>query len=122
VRGEREDVEVGRCESKKKTYSLEYAKGACGPSGPTKGTMACGRGGLVWWWRKREVGGAGWAKKAEWAGWLLGRLGRKLKKNPFRIKIGFLNLARLCKFAQGELGGILTQRFFLNSSRLLKDF
>jgi hypothetical protein len=30
--------------------------------------------------RKREAGGAGWAKKAEWAGWLLDWLGRKLKK------------------------------------------
>jgi hypothetical protein len=71
--------------------------------------------------RKREVSGAGWAKKAEWVGWLLGRLGRKLK-NPFGIKIGFLNLLRLWKFAQGDLGGILTQGFFLNSSSILKDF
>jgi hypothetical protein len=37
-------------------------------------------------------------------------------------KIGFLNLPRLWKFAQGDLGGIWTQGFFLNSSRLLKDF
>jgi hypothetical protein len=48
-------------------------------------------------------------------------LGRKLK-NPFGIKIGFLNLLRLWKFAQGDLGGILTQGFFLNSSSILKDF
>jgi hypothetical protein len=60
-----------------------------------------------------------WAKKAEWAGWLLGRLGWKLKK--IVIKIEFLNLPSLWKFAQGDLGGILTQGFFLNSSRLLKD-
>jgi hypothetical protein len=51
--------------------------------------------------RKREAGGAMWAKKAKWAGWLLGRLGRNQKKYPFKIKIGFLNLARLWKFAQG---------------------
>jgi hypothetical protein len=34
------------------------------------------------------------------------------------LKIGFLNLPRLWKF----VGGILTRGFFLNSSRLLKDF
>jgi hypothetical protein len=59
------------------------------------------------------------AKKARWAGW---PLGRKLKKNSFVIKIDFLNIPRLWKFAQGDLGGIWTQGFFLNSSRLLKYF
>jgi hypothetical protein len=38
----------------------------------------------------------------------LGRMGRNLKKIPFRIKIKFLNIPRLWKFAQGHLGGILT--------------
>jgi hypothetical protein len=33
ARGEREDVEDGRRESKKKTYYVEYAKGTHGPSG-----------------------------------------------------------------------------------------
>jgi hypothetical protein len=33
-----------------------------------------------------------------------------------------LNIPRLWKFVQGDLGGILTWGFFLNSSRLLKDF
>jgi hypothetical protein len=33
-----------------------------------------------------------------------------------------LNLPRLWKFVEGDLGGILTCGFFLNSSRLLKDF
>jgi hypothetical protein len=47
VRVEREDVEDGRHESKKKMYSVEYAKGVRGPSGPMKGTVACGRGGLT---------------------------------------------------------------------------
>jgi hypothetical protein len=118
ARGEREDVEDGRHESKKKTYSMEYTKGTRGPSTPTKGTVACERGRPTWWRRKREAGGAGWAKRVNgpagcWAGsW----------KNPFRINIGFLNLLRLWKFAQEDLWGILTQRFFLNSSRLLKDF
>jgi hypothetical protein len=39
----------------------------------------------------------------------------------FWIKFDFLNIPRLWKFAQGDLGGILTWGFFLNS-RLLKDF
>jgi hypothetical protein len=38
-------------------------------------------------------------KKAGWAGWPLGLLGRKLKKIHFRIKIEFLNIPRLWKFA-----------------------
>jgi hypothetical protein len=63
--------------------------------------------------KEEEGGRQGWVgQMAEWAGWLLGRLGRKLEKNPFRIKIGFLNLLRLWKFAQGDLGGILAQGFF----------
>jgi hypothetical protein len=33
------------------------------------------------------------------AGWI----GSEAKKNHFRIKIGFLNLPRLWKFAQGDL-------------------
>jgi hypothetical protein len=31
-------------------------------------------------------------------------------------------LARICEFLQGDLEGIWTQGFFLNSSRILKDF
>ncbi len=38
----------------------------------------------------------------------LGRMGRNRMKNYFRIKIEFLNLPRLWKFVQGDLGGILT--------------
>jgi hypothetical protein len=52
----------------------------------------------------------------------LGRLAQKLKKISFSIKIEFLNLPRLWKFVEGDLGGILRWGFFLNSSRLLKDF
>jgi hypothetical protein len=44
VRGEREDAKDGRREPRKKMYSMEYAKGA---RGPTKGTVAYGRGGLA---------------------------------------------------------------------------
>jgi hypothetical protein len=39
---------------------------------------------------------------------LQGRPGRKQRKENFELKIGFLNLPRLWKFAQGDLGGILT--------------
>jgi hypothetical protein len=40
--------------------------------------------------KEEERGRQGWlGQKAEWASWLLGRLGRKLK-NPFGIKFRFL--------------------------------
>jgi hypothetical protein len=56
-------------------------------------------------------------------GWqAAGLIGPKAEKNPFKIKIGFLNLPRLWKFAQGDLEVILTQGFFLNSYRILKFF
>jgi hypothetical protein len=38
----------------------------------------------------------------------LGWMGQNLKKIPFQIKIKFLNIPRLWKFAQEDLGGILT--------------
>jgi hypothetical protein len=44
------------------------------------------------------------------------------EKRISELKIGFLNLPRLWKFVEGDLGGILTWGFFLNYSRLLKDF
>ena len=34
--------------------------------------------------------------------------GPKARKKNFRIKIGFLNLARLWKFVEEDFGGILT--------------
>jgi hypothetical protein len=38
-----------------------------------------------------------------------GSAGPKIrKKRKFRIKIGFLNLQRLWKFVEGDLGGIFT--------------
>jgi hypothetical protein len=67
-----------------------------------------------------RVGCVEW--RAGCAGWQLGRLGRKLKKNLFWLKIDFLNIPRLWKFAQGDLGGILTWGFFPKSSRLSKYF
>jgi hypothetical protein len=36
-----------------------------------------------------------------------GSAGLKIRKKNFRIKIGFLNLSRLWKFVEGDLGGIL---------------
>jgi hypothetical protein len=49
-----------------------------------------------------------------------GPVGAKVKENSFPIKIWFSNISRLWKFVGGDLGGILTWGFFLNSSRLLK--
>jgi hypothetical protein len=74
-----------------------------GPSGPRGELAACGV----------EQAGAGVG---------LGLMGRNPKKILFWIKIKFLNIPRLWKFAQRDLGGILTWGFFLNSSRLLKYF
>jgi hypothetical protein len=34
--------------------------------------------------------------------------GQKQRKKVFELKIGFLNLSRLWKFVEGDLGGILT--------------
>jgi hypothetical protein len=51
-----------------------------------------------------------------------GSAGPKARKMISVLKIGFLNLPRLWKFVEGDLGGIFTWGFFLNSSRLLKDF
>jgi hypothetical protein len=60
---------------------------------------ACGRKGGRWGWPHWE---------AEWAGWPLGWLGQKQGKMISELKIGFLNLSRLWKFVEGDLGGILT--------------
>jgi hypothetical protein len=49
---------------------------------------------------------AAWLSGPAWAG--LGRMGQNLRKIPFQIKIEFLNIPRLWKFTQGDLGGILT--------------
>jgi hypothetical protein len=44
LRGRAKDAEDGRHESKKKMYSVEYAKGACGPKEQTKGLGRIPRG------------------------------------------------------------------------------
>jgi hypothetical protein len=41
-----------------------------------------------------------------------GPIGLKARENSFRIKIEFLNLQRLWKFVQGDLGRILMWGFF----------
>jgi hypothetical protein len=46
----------------------------------------------------------------------------EIKKKNFRIKNWIFEFTKAWKFAQEDLGGILTCGFFLNSSRLLKDF
>jgi hypothetical protein len=65
---------------------------------------------------EEEVGSAEWAERPNMpVGWL-GRVGRNLKRISFRNFFGFLNISRLYKFVQGDLGGILMWRFFVNSS------
>jgi hypothetical protein len=41
-----------------------------------------------------------------------GPIGPKVEEKIFLIKIEFLNIPRLWKFAEGDLGGIWTQGFF----------
>jgi hypothetical protein len=62
--------------------------------GPAKTVLAC-RGGTA-------SGLAG--PEAEWAA---RSTGLKSRKKISELKIGFLNLPRLCKFVEGGLGGIL---------------
>jgi hypothetical protein len=53
-------------------------------------------------------------QRGQRVGWARGRVGRKVgraenkKKGISELKIGFLNLSRLWKFVEGDLGGILT--------------
>jgi hypothetical protein len=42
--------------------------------------------------------------------------------NDFQFPNGFWNLVGLWEFAQGDLWGIFMRGYFLNSSRILKDF
>jgi hypothetical protein len=59
--------------------------------------------GFSLWERRGQQEPAG--PKAEWAA---RSAGPKMKKKIFELEIGFWNLPRLWKFAQGDLGGILT--------------
>jgi hypothetical protein len=85
----------GRREPKEKTYSREDA------------TDARAR-----WAGRGSFGLRG--QRGQRAGWARGRVGRKVgrvevkEKGISELKIGFLNLLRLWKFVEGDLGGILT--------------
>jgi hypothetical protein len=50
-----------------------------------------------------------------------GPSGLNSEEEFFSNKNWILNLPRLAKFVEGDLGGILTWGFFLSSSRFLKD-
>jgi hypothetical protein len=86
-----------RRESKEKAHFYNYANGARGLSGlgrPVGFGLRERRG-------QREPAGP----KAEWAA---RSAGPKVRKKNFRIKNWiFLNLPRLWKFVEGDLGGIL---------------
>jgi hypothetical protein len=62
--------------------------------------------------RPGNFGLRGWHDR--WAGWARGHAGRGVgraknqEKEISELKIGFLNLSRLWKFVEGDLGAILT--------------
>jgi hypothetical protein len=76
------------CANSKKMCLLANTKRLLRPSGLSACTVACGA----------KQAGTGEA----------GLDGPKSEKNYFRIKFGFSNIQRLWKFAQDDLGGILT--------------
>jgi hypothetical protein len=84
-----------------------------GGSGAAGSVREGGRGGMAWWAGSACLAARG--QKASWAGW---PLGQKLKKFSFLIKIEFLNMPRLWKFAQGDLRGIWLKDF----SKILLGF
>jgi hypothetical protein len=57
-------------------------------------------------WAERGSGGLRGEKGPARVG--LGQMVQNLRKISFRIKIEFFNIPRLWKFAQGDVGGILT--------------
>jgi hypothetical protein len=91
---EGEGVVTGLRKREKETYFGQHATAAQARMGRAR--AACGRKGEgpVASWAERPGGPAG--RGAESAGKIL-----------FRIKIGFLNLPRLWKFVESDLGGIL---------------
>jgi hypothetical protein len=76
------------CTNSKKRRLLANTPRLLWLTGPSAWTVACGA-------KRAGMGEAG-------------PDGPKSEKNYFRIKFGFLNIQRLWKFAQGDLGGILT--------------
>jgi hypothetical protein len=96
---EGEDVVAGLRKREEETYFGQYANATQAEKGRA---------------RARPAGEKG---KGRWLAGLRGRVGRlaagpiglkSKEKILFRINIGFLNLPRLCKFVEGDLGGILT--------------
>jgi hypothetical protein len=109
---EGEGVIVGLRKLEEVTAFGKYAKAAQTGMGQSRARPAGEKGG--------PVGLAGLRGRV---GWLAaGPIGPNVKEKNFPNKIWFLNIARLWKIVEGDLGGILTWGFFLNSSRLLKDF
>jgi hypothetical protein len=90
-----EGVVAGLRKREKGTYFGEYATAAQAGMGRARARLAGEKAGG---WLGGEAGRAAWP---------LGRLGRKRRKILFRIKIGVLNLPRLWKFVERDLGGIL---------------
>jgi hypothetical protein len=76
------------CAKSKEIQLLANMPRLLGPNGLSVHPMACGQSGPA------QAG--------------LGQMGRNLRRVLFQIKIGFLNIPRLWKFGQGDLGGILT--------------
>jgi hypothetical protein len=86
---------LGRARTKKENVFPAKTRPTRGLDGSAGTVSACGDG--------AANGLAG--PEAERAARLAGP---KARKKNFRIKIGFLNLPRLWKFVEGDLGGILT--------------
>jgi hypothetical protein len=87
-RREREEASLRECTNSKKRHLLVNTPRLLRLSGPSACMVTCGA-------KRAGTGEAG-------------PDGPKSEKNYFRIKFGFLNIQRLWKFAQGDLGGILT--------------
>jgi hypothetical protein len=105
VRDDRWGPPVSRHEERAKAAQLEALPCEEGGNrirrhrcvGRPRGRGPVGRGGAASWTKKGM--GHGWAERPD---------GPKSEENYFRIKFGFLNIQRLWKFEQGDLGGILT--------------
>jgi hypothetical protein len=85
----------GRAQTKKENVFPVKTRPTRGLDGPAGTVLACGNG----------AAGVLAGPEAERAARLAGP---KARKKNFRIKIGCLNLPRLWKFVEGDLGGILT--------------
>jgi hypothetical protein len=101
----------GRRESKEKAHFCNYANGVRGLSSlgrPVGFGLREGRG-------QREPAGP----KAEWAAW---SAMQKARKKNFRIKNWNFEFTKALEICRRRFRRNFDMRFFLNSSRLLKDF